>query len=126
MRTIARSLAGTLACLLVAGAALADPSDRCTRDAFVVDGLPVGATVCVPAAGGAQVTVVATYQAAGKTVTHSTVVDQVPGTGAGRAIDDVALSDFGSPKRIHVTLLYRNGEAVIEHALVLPGAIVLK
>jgi hypothetical protein len=53
-------------------------------------------------------------------------IDVVKGATITRAVDDVPLADLGSAKQLHLTIAYRNGEAVLEHALLLPGAVVIK
>jgi hypothetical protein len=130
MRTIARSLAGTIAGILLLApvAASADPAARCTHDAWNVGGQPLSATLCVPASGSASahVTVTATYARAGASLTRTLDLDLENGTDVTRDIDTVPLDTLGSPLQLRVTVAYRNGAASIEHALLLPGAVVLK
>jgi hypothetical protein len=53
-------------------------------------------------------------------------IDIVDGAPVTRAVDDIPLTDLGSNKQLHITIAYRSGSAVLEHALLLPGAVVLK
>jgi len=128
MRTIARSLAGTVAGLLILApaAAGADPADRCTHESWSVDGAPLTATLCVPAGAGARVTVGETFTRNGQSVDRTIDLDVVDGAEAARAIDTIPLDAIGSSKQLHLTIVYRAGRATVEHALLLPGAVVLK
>jgi hypothetical protein len=128
MRTIARSLAGTIAGILLLApvAALADPAARCTHDGWNVGGQPLSATLCVPAPAAGHVTVTATYARAGASLTRTLDLDLENGTDVTREIDTVPLDTLGSAMALRVTIAYRNGQAAIEHALLLPGAVVLK
>jgi hypothetical protein len=129
MRTIARSLAGTVAGILLIAplaAVAADAPGRCTHDGWTIDGQATSATLCVPAATGGHVTVTATYSRAGASLTRSVDLDLENGTEVTREIDTVPLDAIGSAKQLRVTIAYRNGVAAIEHALLLPGAVVLE
>jgi len=128
MRTIARSLAGTIAGLLMfgPGAAGADPADRCTHESWSVDGSPLAAMFCVPAVPAAHVVVSETFTRNGASFARSLDLELVNGADVARAIDTVPLDALGSSKQLHLTLAYRNGRAEVEHALLLPGAVVLK
>ncbi|HEV8023182.1 MAG TPA: hypothetical protein VGP41_18045 [Candidatus Lustribacter sp.] len=125
MRLLAESLAGTLVAFLAAGAA-ALAQDTCTHDTLTVDGGPVAATFCVAAgAPAARVTVNETFERGGKQFSRPLTIDVVSGASVTRAVDDVPLTDLGSDKTLHLTVAYRPGSAVLEHALLLPGAVVL-
>jgi hypothetical protein len=128
MRTIARSLAGTVAGLLMFGPAAtsADPADRCTRESWNVDGMPLTATLCVAAAPGAPIVVSESFSRNGERLDRSLDLALVNGADVSRAIDTVPLDAVGSSKQLHLTIAYRNGRAAVEHALLLPGALVLK
>jgi hypothetical protein len=128
MRTIARSLAGTFAGLLLFGpaAAGADPTDRCTRESWSVDGMPLTATFCVPGDAGTHVVVTETFARNGGHLDRSLDIALVNGAEVARAIDTVPLDAIGSTKELHLTIAYRAGRASVEHALLLPGALVLK
>ncbi len=127
MRTIARSLGGTIAGMVLLGsAASADPAGRCTVERWTVDGTALTATLCVPLAHSSHVTVSETFARDGQNESRSLDVDVVGGIDVTRAIDDVDLAGVGSTKQLHLTIVYRNGMASVEHALLLPGAVVLK
>jgi hypothetical protein len=117
MRTIAGSLAGTVAGILLLGpaASSADPTGRCTHESWMVEGMPLTATLCAPTAAVAP---------AG----HVEVAESCARNGATitRALDTVALDAVGSSKQLHLTIAYHAGAAAVEHALLLPGAVVLK
>jgi hypothetical protein len=126
MRLLRRSLTGTTVALLAGATALAQP-ENCTHDAFSVDGSPISASFCVagpPAAG--KVTVNETFARGTQRLTRPLAIDVVNGASVTRTIDDVPLTEFGSSKQLHLTIAFRNGQAVLEHALLLPGALVLK
>jgi hypothetical protein len=125
MRSILGSLAGMMAAVLVLGAP-AGAADRCTQDQLVVDGIALATTMCVPAPENGHVEVSETYVHGDVTITRTLAIDMVSGATIARALDDVPLDLLGSTKRLRVTLAYSNGLASLEHALVLPGALVLK
>ncbi|MGA2394153.1 MAG: hypothetical protein ABSH03_12515 [Candidatus Lustribacter sp.] len=127
MRLLARSLAGTTVAFLAAGATALAQGEHCTHDTLTIDGSPMTATFCVtgpPAA--AQVTVTETYVRGGQHLTRPLTIDLVDGAPVTRAVDDIPLADLGSNKQLHVTIAYHSGTALLEHALLLPGAVVLK
>jgi hypothetical protein len=128
MRTIARSLAGTVAGILLLDPAFASAAGpgQCTSESWSVEGLPLTATLCVPSDAGAHVVVGETFARNGQTLSRSLEFDVESGTDVTRAIDTVPLATIGSTKQLHLTVAYRNGRATIEHALLLPGAVVLK
>jgi hypothetical protein len=127
MRTIARSLAGAIAGILILGsAASAETAGRCTHDSWNVDGQPLVAAICVPAVRSPRVDVSETFTRNGTSVNRSLALDVLSGSDVTRAIDDVDLAAVGSSKQLHLTILYRAGTASVEHALLLPGALVLK
>ncbi len=88
--------------------------------------MPLAATLCVSAQRAAHVSVAETFTRNAANMSKTLEIDLVKGTDVTRAVDTVALNDVGSPKQLHLTILYRDGQASIEHALVLPGAVVLK
>jgi hypothetical protein len=130
MRTIGRSLAGTVVAAAVlaatAGPTWAQSGDRCTRESFAVDGTPVAVTLCVPASAGSRVAVNETFTRGSASLSRTLSLDVVPGASVTRTVDEVALDSIGSPKRLHLTIAFRDGQATVEHALLLPGAVVLK
>jgi hypothetical protein len=127
MRHLVRSgVAATVACLGLTTGALAQTADRCTHDVLTVDGTAVSATFCVAAPAARQIVVTETFARADQSFSRPLAIDVVDGATVTRAIDDVALSPFGSPKRLHLTIAYQGATATLEHALLLPGAVVLK
>lgn len=125
MRRIVRSLAGATAAFL-ATTASAGAADRCTQDSLVVDGSPIALTLCAAAPDADHVDVSETYARGSARITRTLPIDVVRGAAVARAIDDVPLDQLGSTKRLRVTVAYRDGSATLEHALLLPGAVVLK
>ena len=109
----------------MASAALAQ-NENCTHDALTIDGTATAATFCVAGPATARVTVNETFVRGGQKMTRPLVIDVVNGATVTRAVDDVALTEIGSSKVLHLTIAYRAGEATLEHALLLPGAVVLK
>ena len=84
------------------------------------------ATFCVAGPPAARVTVTETFVRGEQRLSRPLPIDTVSGATVTRAVDDVPLTDLGSNKQLHLTIAYRNGEATLEHALLLPGAVVLK
>jgi hypothetical protein len=127
MRTVAGSLAGWAAAMTAAaGIAGAQTADRCTRETFPVDGAPLAIAVCVPADARVPVAATETFTRGSASFDRTLTIDVVRGAAVTRAVDEVPLDRLGSPKRLHLTIAYRDGTATIEHALLLPGAVVLK
>ncbi len=126
MHFLARSLAGTTVAFLAAGASALAQSENCTHETLAVDGAPVAASFCVSGPPAARVTVTESFTRGSTHVSRPLTIDIVNGATVTRAVDDVPLTDFGSSKQLHLTIAYRGGEAVLEHALLLPGAVVLK
>jgi len=124
MRLLARSLTGTTVAFLAAGAAALAQSD-CTHDTLTIDGTPLAVSFCV-SGPAARVTVTETFVRGAQQLTRPLAIDVVEGASVTRAVDDVPLGEFGTDKQLHLTIAYRNGRAVLEHALLLPGALVLK
>jgi hypothetical protein len=126
MRLLARSLAGTTVAFLAAATTALAQADNCTRDTLTIDGIATTASFCVSGASSSRVTVNETFVRGGQRLTRPLTIDIVNGAAVTRAIDDVPLAELGSSKNLHLTIAYRGGEAVLEHALLLPGAVVLK
>lgn len=127
MRHLVRSLTGTtVAFLAAAGTVLAQAGDRCSSDVLSVDGEPVNVTFCIAGAPVQRVMVAETFARGGQTFSRPLEIDVVNGATVTRVIDDVPLGQFGSPKQLHLTIAYQGGTATLEHALLLPGAVVLK
>jgi len=118
---------------LLAAPAVAQP-DGCSRDTLMVDGTAVDVTLCAPDVAPRKtgepkppgVTITESFSTPGGAFSQSTVVD-FPGRRArGRTIDDVPLAKLGIAKTLHLTIVYREGAAHLEHALLIPGAVSLK
>jgi hypothetical protein len=125
MRLLARSLAGTTVAFLAAGAAALAQGENCTHDTLSIDGTPTAASFCV-SGPAARVTVTETFVRGAQQLTRPLMIEVVDGASVTRAVDDVPLGQLGSDKQLHLTIAYRNGRAVLEHALLLPGALVVK
>lgn len=125
MRLLARSLAGTTVAFLAAGATALAQGDNCTHDVLTIDGTPMSAGFCAGTSGG-HVTVTETFVRGSQRLTRTLPIEVVDGAAVTRAVDDIPLTDLGSNKQLHVTIAYRAGTALLEHALLLPGAVVLK
>jgi len=116
-----------LGALAVALPASAQSAPRCTHDSLAVDGTALAVSVCATPGGKAgSLAVTETFKSATASFVHSTSLDVLPGTDISRSVDDVPLDRIGSARVLHLTLVARNGVASIEHALLLPGAQVLK
>jgi hypothetical protein len=126
MRLLARSLAGTTVAFLAAGATALAQGENCTHDTLNIDGVPTSASFCVSGPPAAQVKVTETFVRGAQRLTRPLTIDVVDGAPVTRAVDDIPLTDLGSNKQLHVTIAYRAGTALLEHALLLPGALVLK
>jgi hypothetical protein len=131
MRTLRRASRPSIAVLafVVASAApvLAQPAQRCSQESFPVGGRAVAVTVCAGAPNsGKTVAVTETFKNASTSFTHTTSVEVLPGAATSRAVDDVSLAPLGLQYTLHITLAYREAGVVIEHALLLPGAVPLK
>jgi len=121
---------------LLAAPAAAQP-DGCTRDTLMVDGSPVDVTLCAPDVAGrknapagearpAGVTITESFAANGSSFSQSAAVDFLGRRARGRTIDDVPLAKLGIAKTLHLTIVYREGAAHLEHAMLIPGAVTLK
>jgi len=107
--------------------ALAQPAQRCSRETFPIAGQPVVVTVCAGAPdGGKTVAVAETFKNAATSFNHTASIEVLPGAAASRAVDDVSLAPLGLQYTLHMTLAYRDAGVIIEHALLLPGAVPLK
>jgi len=126
MRLLARSLAGTTVVFLAAGVAALAQAENCTRDSLTIDGAATTATFCVAGPPAAHVTVTETFVRGDQRFSRPLQIDVVDGAAVTRAVENVPLTGLGSDKQLHLTVAYRRGHAVLEHALLLPGAVVLK
>ena len=131
MRTLLRASRPFVAVLAFFAAsiapALAQPVQRCSHEAFAVGGQSVVVTVCAGAPnGGKTVAVAENFKNASTPFNHTTSIEVLPGAAASRAVDDVSLAPLGLQYTLHLTLAYREAGVIIEHALLLPGAVPLK
>jgi hypothetical protein len=126
MSLLARSLAGTTVAFLAAGSMALAQSENCTHDSLAIDGGNLAATFCVASSSTSSAEVTETFTRGGQHFSRPLTIEIVSGATVTRAVDDVPLNDLGSNKQLHLTIAYRNGSAVLEHALLLPGALVLK
>jgi hypothetical protein len=103
------------------------PAARCSHETFPVGGQPVTVTVCGGAPESGQTVAVAeTFKSGSGSFNHTSSITVLPGASASRAVEDVSLTPLGLSFTLHLTLAYRDAAVLIEHALLLPGAIPLK
>ena len=123
-----RTSVAVLALVLASAApALAQPAQRCSHETFPVGGQSLAVTVCAGAPdGGKTIAVAETFKNAATSFNHTTSIEVLPGAAVSRAVDDVSLAPLGLQYTLHITLAHRAGGVVIEHALLLPGAVPLK
>lgn len=127
MRTFVTVLALFAAGIGPALAQPGQPASRCAHDTFPVGGQPIVVTACAGAPDSGQtVAVTETFKGASGSFNHVMSIDVLPGASASRAVDDVALAPLGLQYTLHLTLAYRDATVLIEHALLLPGAVPLK
>ena len=126
MRVLARFLTGTTLAFLAAGATALAQAEKCTHDTLTIEGTPTAATFCVAGSPGARVTVTETFVRGAQHLTRPLTIYVVDGATVTRAVDTVPLDELGASKQLHLTIAYRSGQAILEHALLLPGALVLK
>lgn len=108
----------------------------CASDTFTVDGNALVVGICTlerPAAvrGKAPAGNAGTLQETVSVKGHAPLTRTAPysrlaSDATARTIDDVPLQSLGIPKTLHVTLAVRAGNVRLEHALLVPGAVVLK
>jgi len=116
------------------GAAAAAAPDACSSDTFAIDtsqvtvricaGAPAAKAPATPRSGAA--TLLETFSTHDASFSQSTDVEYLPGAEISRTIDDVSLARLGIPKTLHMTIAFKPGSAKLEHALLIPGAVVLK
>lgn len=103
------------------------PASRCSHEMFPVGGQSVAVTVCAGAPDSGQTVAVAeTFKTGAASFNHTGSIAVLPGASASRAVEDIALAPLGLAYTLHLTLAYRDAGVIIEHALLLPGAIPLK
>ena len=127
MRTLIAAFALVAAGIGPAFAQPGQPASRCTHDTFPVGGQTIVVTACAGAPdSGRSVAVTETFKGGSGSFSHATSIEMLDGASASRAVDDVALAPLGLQYTLHLTLAYRDATVVIEHALLLPGAVPLK
>jgi hypothetical protein len=106
----------------------ADPG--CSSDAFPIDGSTVLVQLCAADSGkasAAKTLITETLSVKGQPpLVRNVPVERVPGADASRTIDDVPLAALGLSRTLHLTIAVKNGNARLEHALLIPGAVALK
>jgi hypothetical protein len=126
---LARFAVALAAAALSASSARAASAGACSNDTFAMTGGPVTVEVCPPQnpAGSGKLTLEESFSVKGQApLVREITVDLLPGSDSSRAIDDVGLQKLGIERSLHLTILYKAGSARLEHALLVPGAIVLK
>jgi len=127
MRTLVALVALFAAGIVPVYAQPGQPALRCTHETFPVGGQSVTATVCAGAPDSGQTVAVAeTFKTGTASFNHTGSIAVLSGASASRAVDDIALAPLGLQYTLHLTLAYRDATVIIEHALLLPGAIPLK
>jgi hypothetical protein len=127
MRTFVALIALLAAGAVPAGAQPGQSAARCAHEAFPVGGQSVTVTVCAGAPdSGHTVAVAETFKGAAASFTHSASITVLSGASVSRGVDDVSLAPLGLQYTLHLTLAYRDAAVLIEHALLLPGAVPLK
>lgn len=127
MRTFVAAFALVAAGIAPAPAQPGQPASRCTHDTFPVGGQTIVVTACAGAPdSGRTVAVTETFKGASGAFSHTTSIEVLDGASATRAVDDIALAPLGLQYTLHLTLAYRDATVLIEHALLLPGAVPLK
>lgn len=122
-----RTFAALVALLAIAGAApAAAQPERCSHETFPVGGSSVAVSVCAAPPAGREVSVSETFSHGSQSFGRSATIEVLNGADVSRAVDDASLTQFGLPYTLHLTLAYKGGSVVIEHALLLPGAVPLK
>lgn len=117
-------------------AVFAAPSSPCSSDTFSIDGTALTFLVCpaaqsVPAAGKPAPSTSGelreTIGVKGRLpLTRVVRYERLANEETARTLDDVPLAALGIELTMHVTLAIRGGDARLEHALLVPGAIPLK
>jgi hypothetical protein len=134
MRSAQRGFALLLG-LATAGsaAAFADAAEVCSRDTLTVDGTPVTVGICATepaksAASGktAVLPVTETVSTKDQSFERTTTLEFLSGDELSRTIDNVPLAKLGIQKTLHLTIAHKPGSLVLEHALLIPGAVPLK
>ena len=110
----------------------APAAQGCSTDAFTAHGTPLTVVLCVGPPVGRSVpkagaTVIETLATKGQEpIVRRVAIDAALADAVVRTIDDAPLGALGISGTLHMTIAYRGGSAHLEHALLVPGAIVLK
>ncbi len=118
----------------VAGSmAFAEAADVCSHDTLNVDGTAVGVQICAtepakaaPSGKTASLPVTESLSTKDQSFQRTTTLEFLGGDELSRTIDNVPLAKLGIPKTLHLTLGHKPGSLVLEHALLIPGAVTLK
>jgi hypothetical protein len=123
-----------LALALSLGPAEAAVPEGCSSDTFSIDGSALTVQLCTggpfakapatPKPGSASI--VETFSTHDASFSQTTSVEYLAGAEVSRTLDDVSLARLGISKTLHLTIAYKPGSAKLEHALLIPGAVVLK
>ncbi len=116
--------AAALVCAAVLGVPAGAQQERCTRNELSIDGSDVRAQFCVVAADAPVAR--ESFTAHGRSIVKTIALVVVAGLRTSRAVDDVDLAPIGIARTLHITLAYRAGAVILEHALALPGAFPVK
>jgi hypothetical protein len=134
MKSAQRGLALLLGLpMALCAVSFADAADVCSHDALTVDGTAVTVQICatepakaVASGKTASLPVTETLSAKDQSFVRTTTLDFLGGEEPSRTIDNVPLAKLGIPKTLHLTLAHKPGSLVLEHALLIPGAVTLK
>jgi hypothetical protein len=129
LASIAVPLLGTV----IAAVSATTPPQTCSSDAFSIDDQTIVARICAPLAvrvgsdGKARIPLVETFTSRDQTISHATTLDYQENQGEfSRTIDDAALDTLGIARSLHLTIGFKPGTVLLEHALLTPGARALK
>jgi hypothetical protein len=129
MKTSRALLVGSLIALCLAGGALASAQDEatCHHDQLALPSGPISIALCPSAdPDGKNLALRLTLSRDGSTLTHNVQIGAVSGADVMHLVRDIPLADFGLSNTLHATVRVDRNGGTIEHALLLPGAIVLK
>ena len=111
----------------------APAQETCSSDTFSIDGRSVDVSVCGPTSvpkptkGQPSIQLRETVGVRGGVpLVREVALATLPDEGLAHTIDDVPLQKLGIERTLHVTLAYKPGTVRLEHALLIPGAVVLK
>jgi hypothetical protein len=102
--------------------------DGCSHDSFNIDGTQVAAILCAPAQAkpAGAVSVNATFSTKTANFNKSISLDVLPGQPQSRGIEEVSLAPLGLAHSLYMTVTYGAGKVTLAHAVLLPGAVILK